>query len=120
MCAVARELKRPGVESTVDFGHLLKGHDGRLCPHKAHQLFPQVLAPCAVHGDSYRRQEARVGHYNTMHSQEYLGAFLPLKLKTTHVDNSRDGSIVPLCCKSPLCKRGHRLLHVANAMLEMG
>ena len=40
----------------------------------------RVLAPCSVHGDSYRRQEARVGRYNTMRSRDYLGAFVPLNI----------------------------------------
>ena len=61
---------------------------GDLYPHGVHQLLAQVLAPCIVHGDSYRRQEATVGHYDTMRSGEYLGAFVPLKRNTTRVGNA--------------------------------
>ena len=61
--------------STVDLGHLLNGHDGRLYPRGVHRLLARVLAPCTVHG--YRRQEARVGRYDTKRSREYLGAFVP-------------------------------------------
>ena len=52
------------VGSTVDLGHLLNGHDGRLYPRGVHRLLARVLAPCTVHGDFYRRQEARVGRYD--------------------------------------------------------
>ena len=79
---MARKPERPGgkidvVGSTVDLEHLLNGHDGRLYPRRVHRLLARVLAPCSVHGDSYRRQEARVGRYDTMRSREYLGAFVP-------------------------------------------
>ena len=66
MYTVARKPERPGgkidvVGSTVDLEHRLNGHDGRLYPCRVHRLLARVLAPCSVHGDSYRRQEARVG-----------------------------------------------------------
>ena len=82
MYTVARKLERPGgkidvVGSTVDLEHLVNGHNGRLYPREVHRLLARVLAPCSVHGDSYRRQEARVGRYDTMHSREHLGAFVP-------------------------------------------
>ena len=80
--ALARKRERPGgkidvLGSTIDLGHLLNGHNRRLYPHGAHQLLAWVLAPCIVHGDSYRRQEARVGHYDTMCSRQYLGVLFP-------------------------------------------
>ena len=34
--------------STVDLGHLLNGHDGRLYPRGVHRLLARVLAPCTV------------------------------------------------------------------------
>ena len=66
--------------STVHLGHLLNGHDGRLYPHGVRRLLDQVLAPCTMRGDSYRRQEAKVGRYHTMRSREYSGAFVPLNI----------------------------------------
>ena len=93
MYTLARKPERPGgkidvVASTVDLEHLLNGHDGRLYPRGVHRLLARVLAPCSVHGDSYRRQEAKVGRYDTMRSQEYLGAFVPLNINTTRVGNA--------------------------------
>ena len=108
---MARELKRPGgkigaVESTIDLGHLLNGHDGRLYPRKVHPLLARVLAPCIEHGDSYHQQEARVGLYNNS------GAFVPLNMNTTHVGNARCLLNCGIVLQSLLYKRGHGRLHV--------
>ena len=93
MYTVARKPERPGGKidvrgSTADLEHLLNGHDRRLYPRGVHQLLARVLAPCSVHGDSGRRQEARVGCYDTMRSREYSGAFVPLNINTTRVGNA--------------------------------
>ena len=82
MYTVARKVERPGgqidvVGSTADLEHLLNGHDGRLFSCGVHRLLARVLAPCSVHGDSYRLQEARLERYDTMRSREYSGAFFP-------------------------------------------
>ena len=110
---VARELKPPGgkidaVESTLDLGHLVNNHDGRLYPRKVHHSLAWVLAPCTLHGDSYRRQEAKVECYNT---------FVPFRINTIHVGNARCLLYCTTVLKSLQCKRNHRQLHVANAML---
>ena len=60
MYTMARKPERPGekidvVGSTVDLEHLVNGHDGRLFPCRLQRLLARVLAPCSVHGDSYRR-----------------------------------------------------------------
>ena len=73
MYIVARKPERRGgkidlVGSTRDLEHLLNSHDGRLYLSKVHQLPAGVLAPCSVHGDAYRRQEAKVWRYDTMRS----------------------------------------------------
>ena len=109
MYTVARKLERPGgkidvVGSTVDSEHLLNGHDGRLYPRGVHRLLARVLAPCNVHGDSYRRQEARVGHYDTMRSREYSGVFVPLNINTTCVVMHVVCWFVPLCCEDAMEK----------------
>ena len=125
MYTVARKPERLGgkidvVGSTVDLEHLLNGHDGRLYPRGVHRLLARVLAPCSVHGDSYRRQEARVGRYDTMRSQEYLGAFVPLNMNTTRVGNACCLLVRAIVLRSMPWRRGHRRLHVANGMLDMG
>ena len=43
---------------------------------------------CIMQGDSYRRQEAQAGRYDTMRSREYLGAFVLFNINTTHVGNA--------------------------------
>ena len=82
----ARKRERRGGKidvmwSTVDleplYIHILNGHDGRWYPRGVHGLLARVLAPCSVHGDSYRRQEVRVGRYDTMRSREHSRAFVP-------------------------------------------
>ena len=93
MYTTPRKLERPGgkidvVGSTVDLEHLLNGHDGRLYPRGVHRLLARVLAPCSVHGDSYRRQEARVGRYDPMRSREYSAASVPLNINTTRLGNA--------------------------------
>ena len=93
MYTVARKPERLGgkidvLGSAVDLEHLLNGHDGRLYPREVHRLLARVLAPCTVRGDSYRRQEARVGRYNQMRSREYSGALVPLNINTTRVGNA--------------------------------
>ena len=105
---------------SIHLGHLLNGHDGRLHPRGSHSLLALVLAPCTMHGDSYRRQEARVGRYDVMRSWEYLGAFVPLNINTTYVGNARFLLNRVLVLQSMLWKGGHRQLHVTNGMLEMG
>ena len=60
MYTVVRKLDRPGgkidiVGSTVDLGHVLNGHDGRMYPRGVHRQLARVLTPCTVLGDSYRR-----------------------------------------------------------------
>ena len=122
---MARKLERPGgkidaVGSTLDLEHLLNGHDGRLYPRGVHQLLARVLAPCSVHGDSYRRQEDRAGRYDTMHSREYSGAFVPLNINTTRVGNACCLLVHAIVLRSMPWRRGHRRLHVANGMLDMG
>ena len=117
---MARKPERPGgkidvVGSTVDLEHLLNGHDGRLYPRGVHRLLARVLAPCSVHGDSYRRQEARVGR-----SREYSGAFVPLNINTTRVGNACCLLVHDIVLRSMPWRRGHRRLHVANGMLDMG
>ena len=89
---VARKLERPGgkidvVGCIADLGHLQSGHNGRLYQRGVHLLLARVLARYTVHGDSYR-QNSRVGCYNTMHSREYLGTFVPLNINTTRVSNA--------------------------------
>ena len=121
MYAVARKPERIDVVgSTVDLEHLLNGHDGRLYPRGIHRLLARVLAPCTVHGDSYRRQEARVGRYDTMRSREYSGAFVPLNINTTRVSNACCLLVCAIVLRSMPWRRGHRRLHVANGMLDMG
>ena len=119
---MARKLEQPGGKidifgSKVDLGHVVNGHDGRLYPRGVHRMLVRVLTPCIVHGDSYRRQEARVGRYNTM----YWGAFVvPLNIHTTPVGNAHcllNCAIVP---RRMPWKRGQRQLHVTNGILEMG
>ena len=125
MYTVARKLERLGgkidvVGSTVDLEHLLNGHHGQLYPHGVHRLLARVLAPCSVHGDSYRRQEARVGRYDTMCSREYSGALVPLNINTTCVGNACCLLVRAIVLRSMPWRRGHRRLHVANGMLDMG
>ena len=122
---MARKPERPGgkidvVGSTVDLEHLLNGHDGRLYPRGVHRLLARVLAPCSVHGDSYRRQEARVGRYDTMRSREYSGAFVPLNINTTRVGNACCLLVHDIVLRSMSWRRGHQRLHVANGRLDMG
>ena len=111
-CKVAWKLERPDgkidvVGSTADLGHLLNNHDGRLYPHRVHRFLARVLAPCTMHGDSYRRQEATVGCYDTMRSWEYLGAFVPLNINTTCVGNARCLLVRAIVPRSMLWRRGH-------------
>ena len=125
MYTVARKPERPGgkievLGSTVDLEHLLNGHDGRLYPRGVHRLLACVLAPCTVHGDSYSRREARVGRYDQMRSREYSGAFVPLNINTTRVGNACCLLVGAIVLRSMPWIRGHRRLHVANAMLDMG
>ena len=125
MYTMARKPERPGgkidvVGSRSDLEHLLNGHDGRLYPRRVHPLLARVLAPCSVHGDSYRQQEARVGHYDTMRSREYSGAFVPLNINTTRVGNACCLLVRAIVLRSMPWRRGHRRLHVANGMLDMG
>ena len=60
-----------------------------------------------------------MGRYNTMRSREYSGAFVPL-----NIDHPcRQSTLLlnrAIVLRSMLWKRGHRQLHVANGMLEMG
>ena len=88
------------VGSRVDLEHLLKGHDGRLYPRGAHRLLARVFAPYSVHGDSYRRQEARVGRYDTMRSREYSGACVPLNINTSRVGDACCLLFMTLCCEA--------------------
>ena len=57
-----------------------------------------------------------MGRYNTMHSREYLGPFVPLNINTTYVGNACSLLNCALVLRSMLWKRGHRQLHVANGM----
>ena len=125
MYTVAKKPERPGwtidvVGSTVDLGHLLNGHDGRLYPRTVHQLLARVLGLCIVHGDCYRRQEVRVGRYDTMCRREYAGAFVPLNKNTTRFGNARCLLVCAIVLRSMPWRRGHQWLHVANGMLDMG
>ena len=55
-----------------------------------------------------------------MRSQEYLGAFVPLNINTPCVGNARCLLCRAIVLRSMLWRRGHRQLHVANGMLDMG
>ena len=74
--------------SIVNLGYLPNGQDGRLYPSGVHKFLALVLTPCPLHGDSYRRQEARVGCYDAMHSRGTLRAFVPLNPNTTRVNSA--------------------------------
>ena len=105
--------------STVDLEHLLNGHDGRLYPRGVHRLLARVLAPCSVHGDSFRRREARMWRYDTIRSREYPGVCVPLNINTTRVGNACL-LVHDVVLRSMPWRRGHQRLHVANGKLEMG
>ena len=125
MYTVARKLERPGgkidvVGSTADLEHPLNGHHGQLYPHRVHRLLAGVLAPCSVHGESYRRQEAKLGRYDTMCRWEYAGAFVPLNINTTCVGNACCLLVRAIVLLSMPWRGGHRRFHVANGILDMG
>ena len=112
MYTVAMKPERPGgridvVGSTIDLGYLLNGHDGRLYPRGVHWLLARVPTSCIVHGDSYRRQEARVGCYDAMRSREYSGAFVPLNINTTRVGNARCLLVRTIVLRSMPWRTGH-------------
>ena len=61
-----------------------------------------------------------MGRYDTMHSREYLGAFVPLNINTTCVRNARCLLVCAIVLRGMLGRRRHQRLHVANGMLDMG
>ena len=61
-----------------------------------------------------------MGCYYTMRSREYSGAFVPLNINTTCVGNARCLLVRAIVLRSMLWRRGHRQLHVANGMLDIG
>ena len=61
-----------------------------------------------------------MGRYDTMRSWEYSGAFVPLNINTTRVGNACRLLVCAIVLQGMPWRRGHRRLHVANGMLDMG
>ena len=55
-----------------------------------------------------------------MRSREYLGVLVPLNINTTRVGGARCLLVRAIVLQSMPCRTGHRRLHVANGMLDMG
>ena len=67
---------------------------GAIVPMRVHQLLDRVLGLCTLHGDFYRRQEARVGK-SAMHA---ICWFVPLCCEACYGERATDSYMLQMPC----------------------